>query len=429
MAINRISSYNTGYYDYQASINNIRLAQALSKNTKYIQSSSSNVSPVTGSLKDSIRFMKQYNSSMSDLMSAANALRNSNRSGIMNDFTVSSSDESVATAKEKFNLRDVKELSLDIAQLARAQSNVSDSVKSSDAASGDMNFTVGNRFGSIDVNVSAVNSDGSVKTNIQMIREAASQINAGSQNVRANVVEKDGAVSLELTGTHTGSNNGFYVKGNLGAVAGLDKIQTEAANSIYSVTADGKTQQYESGSNNVSVDFTRIDVQLKSVGKTTIKSDVDSKQVAEAVGNLVNAYNASLKLLNDNYERGTGVDRQLRNLVAGLGPEQSLEKLGITVNKDATLKFDESTLQKSLKENPSLTKDLISGTNGIANKAFNKAVTGMNVNSGSLVNHDIETAQNEVMTSPYHAFNLYSKSGAYTLNNYYALGMMVNYLI
>lgn len=429
MAINRIGSYGTGYYDYQASINNIRLAQALSKNTKYIQSSSSLASPVTGSLKDSIHFMKQYSSSMSDLMSAANALRSSNSSGIMNDLSVSSSDETVATAKEKFNLRDVKELTLDVTQLAQAQTNVSAGVKSSDTAAGDMNFTVGNRLQSVNVNVSATNSDGSSKTNIQMLREAAEQINNGSANVRASIVEKDGIASLELTGTRTGVHNSFQVQGNLGAASGLEKIQTEASNSIYSVTTNGKTQKYESSSNNVSVDFTRIDVKLKGIGKTTIKSDVDSDKVADAVSDLVNAYNSSLKLLNDNYERGAGVDKQLRNLVAGLGPEQSLEKLGITVNKDATLKFDKNILKKSLKEEPSLTKDLISGTSGIANRAFNKAVSGMNVNSSSLINHDIETAQYEAMSSPYHAFNLYSKSGAYTLNNYYALGMMVNYLV
>lgn len=429
MAINRINSYSMGYYDYQASINNIRLTQALSKNSKYIQSSSSVVSPVTGSLKDSIHFMKQYNSSMSDLMSAANALRSSNRSGVMNDLSVSSSDESVATAKEKFQLRDVKELTLDVTQLAQAQTNVSTGVKASDTASGNMNFTVGNSSNSVEVNVSATNSDGSAKTNLQMLQEAASQINNGSANVHANIVQKDGVASLELTGTRTGVYNGFQVSGDLGAAAGLDKVQTEASNSVYSVTTNGKTMQYESSSNEVSIDSTRIAVNLKGVGKTTIRADVDAERAADAVSNLVNAYNSSLKLLNDNYERGTGVDKQLRNLVAGLGSEQSLEKLGITVNKDATLKFDENVLKKSLKEDPSFTKDLLSGTSGIADRAFNKAMTGMNVNSSSLINSDIEAAENEAMNSPYHAFNLYSKSGAYTLNNYYALGMMINYLV
>lgn len=118
-------------------------------------------------------------------------------------------------------------------------------------------------------------------------------------------------------------------------------------NSIYSVTANGKTTTYESYSNDVSVDSTRIGVTLKSTGKTTIRADVDVDKTVSAVEDLVNAYNSSLKVLNDNYERGTGVDRQLRNLVLGLGSEKSLEKLGITVNKDATLKFDKDVLKKA----------------------------------------------------------------------------------
>lgn len=423
MAINGINSYGMGYYNYQSSINNIRLAQALSKNTRYMQSNASLNAPITGSLKSSMTFMKQYNSSMSDLMSTANSLKNANSAGSL---SVTSSDEAVATATKKFGFTGTKDISLDVTQLAQAQTNVSAGVKGSDTASESMNFTVGNGIKSVNVNVSALNNDGTSKTNAQMLKEAADQINNGSANVRANVVEKDGVTSLELTGTYTGVYNGFQVNGELGAAKGLDTVKTEAANSKYSVTIDGKTTDYESYSNDISVDSTRVGVSLKSTGKTTISSGLDFEKTAKGIGNLVDAYNSSLKLLNDNADRGTGVYRQLRNLVGGLGAEKSLEKLGITVNKDATLNFDKSVLQKSMKEEPSLTRDLISRT---ADMAFNKGSAGMRVNSSTLINNDIEAAQSEAMNNPYQAFNMYSKTGAYTLNNYYALGMMMNYLV
>ena len=426
MAINGINSYGMGYYNYQSSINNIRLAQALSKNTRYMQSAASINAPVTGSLKSSMNFMRQYNSSMSDLMSAANSLRSSNSSGVMSTLSVSSSNEAVATATKKFGSGQTKDITLDVTQLAQAQTNVSTGVKGSDAATSDMNFTVGNGIKSVDVNVSALNSDGSSKTNAQMLKEAADQINAGSANVRANVVQKDGVASLELTGTYTGAYNGIDVTGELGAAKGLDTVKTEALDSKYSVTIDGKTTQHESYSNDISVDSTRIGVSLKSTGKTTISSGLDFEKTADGISKLVDAYNSSLKLLNDNYDRGTGVYKQLRNLVGGLGSEKSLEKLGITVNKDATLKFDKSVLQKNMKEHPSLTKDLISSA---ANMAYNKGAAGMRVNSSTLINNDIEAAQADAMNNPYQAFNMYSKTGAYTLNNYYALGMMMNYLV
>ena len=156
---------------------------------------------------------------------------------------------------------------------------------------------------------------------------------------------------------------------------------------------------------------------------------MDSDKIATALSDLVGSYNSSLKLLNDNYDRGTGVDKQLRNLVAGLGSEQSLKQLGITVNKDATLSFDKDAFAKNMKENPSLTRSLISGPGGIADRAFSKGSTGMNVSSSSLINGDLASAQEESITNPMNAFSSYSRSGAYAMNNYAAVGMMLNYLI
>lgn len=429
MGINGINSYGMGFYNYQSSINNIRLTQALSNNSKLSQYASSPVSSVKNSFESSMSFVKKYTSSMSSLLGAASVLKTSNHSGAMKDLAVTSSDESIATAEAKFALRNAQDIQLDVKQLAQAQSNVSNSVKASDMAQADMNFTVNAGMGSVDVKISSANADGTSKTNVQMLREAADKINSSSYaNVKANVIQKDGNVSLELTGKSTGTDSAFFVSGDLGAAAGIDTAKTTASNALYSVTTNGKTTNYESSRNDVTVDFTRIGVNLKGVGKTTIKADVDVEKLSSAVSDLVDSYNASLKLLNDNYDRGTGVEKQLRNLVAGLGSEQSLEKLGITVNKDATLNFDKTVLAKSMKEDPKLTKNLISGPGGLADKAFNKATNGINTNSSSLINGDIESMKADSISSPYNVFSMYSRSGAYTMSNYYAVGMMMNYL-
>lgn len=433
MAINGVNSY-MGYYNYQSSINNFRLTQALSKNQRFMEA----ISPVSKvssnsyrntSLTSSMAFVKNYSSSMSDLMKTANALKSSNQNGAMGDLVVSSSDSSVASATEKLTVRNAQQMDLDVKQLAAAQMNVSEGVKASDKAQSDMDFTVGNSINSVNVKVSAANADGTSKTNAQMLKEAADQINSGSSNVKASVVQKDGVASLQLEGKYTGAANTFDVSGNLGAAAGADKVKTEAANSKYSITTGGKTTQHESYSNDVYADSYRIGIELKGVGKATVKADVDSDKIATALSDLVGSYNSSLKLLNDNYDRGTGVDKQLRNLVQGLGSEQSLKQLGITVNKDATLKFDKDTFAKNMKDNPSLTKSLISGPGGIADKAFNKGSSGLNVRSSSLINGDLMSAQEESITNPMNAFSSYSRSGAYAMNNYAAVGMMLNYLV
>ncbi len=295
-----------GYYNYQSTVNNIRLTQALSRNPK-IQSYFKPSSYENHSLSSSMSFVKKYTSSMSELMSAANELRDVNRTNVLNDMKVSSSNESVATAVEKYGVKTPQELELDVTQIARAQSNVSEGVKGSDAAQSDMNFTVQTGGNSVNVQVSAWNSDGTSKTNAQMLKEAADKINQGEANVTANVVTKDGNVSLELVGKSTGRAQSFSVNGNLGAAQGLDKVSTESADAKYSMTVDGKTTHHESSTNEVTVNSSKIGVTLKDVGKTTIKADVDADKVASAVGNLVDKYNSSLKLLNDNYGRGSGV--------------------------------------------------------------------------------------------------------------------------
>lgn len=433
MAINGLNSH-MGYYNYQASINNFRLTQALSNNQRFMQA----ITPVSRvssnsyrntSLTSSMAFVKNYSSSMSNLMSSANALKGSNQKGVMNDMVVSSSDEAVAAATEKLPVRNKQSVDLEVQQLASAQVNVSQGVKASEKAASDMNFTVGNAASSMNVQVSALNSDGTAKTNAQMLSEAAGQINRGSSNVKASVVQKDGVASLQLEGRYTGAANTFSVNGELGAAAGADTVETEAADSKYSMTVGGKTTQRQSYSNNISLDSMRIGVELKGVGKTTINADVDSEKVASALGDLVNSYNSSLKLLNDNYDRGTGVDKQLRNLVAGLGSEKSLNQLGITVNKDATLNFDKSVFAKNMKDNPSLTRSLITGPGGIADSAFNKGNAGLNTRSSSLIDGDLTNAQNEYITNPYNSFSSFSRSSAYALNNYVAVGMMLNYLV
>lgn len=434
MAINGINSYSMGFYSYQASLNNFRLSQALANNPRLNQSvSSSRYSSAysqNSAMKSNVGFVKEYSSSMTDLMSAANALKNSNKNGVMNDLAVTSSNEKVAVATEKLPARDAKEISIDVQQIAQAQVNVSDGVKASAKAESDMNFTVGDSTKSVNVQVSTLNRNGSTKTNVEMLTEAANQINYSDSNVKASVVQKDGVASLQLETKATGAGNTFSVSGELGAAAGAENVKTESANAKYSVTTDGRTNQYESNTNDVSVDYTRIGVTLKGVGQTTIKSDIDTDKVASAVGDLVNAYNSSLKFLNNNYDRGTGIDRQLRNLVNGLGSEQSLKQLGISVNKDATLSFDKAVFAKNMKEDPSLTRSLLSGGNGIADRAFTKASSGLNMNANSLMNgSSYANSASNSLTNQYNVFSMYSKTGVHAMNNYAAVGMMLNYLI
>lgn len=444
MAISGIGSYGlNSLYSYQSSINSLRLTQALSNNPRlnqsYSSTSTSSVISRKAAMNANVSFVKDYSSTMSDLMNAANELRSSNKNGAMSDLAITSSDNSIATASGKLLVKNDKEYELSVEQIAQAQVNVSDGVKGSEYAKSAMNFTVGDGKNSVNVRVGTTKANGGSRTNAQMLQEAADQINKSKVGVTASVVQKDGVASLQLEGKSTGEGKDFTVSGELGAAAGADNVKTEAANAKYSVTVDGRTTEYESDKNNVSIGYYGVDVELKKAGEATLKAGVNSGNVASALGDLVDAYNSSLRFLNDNYDKGTGVGRQLRNMITGIGSEQSLKQLGITVNKDATLSFSKSTFEKNMQKDPSLTKSLVSGMGGIADRMFNKASSAMNVSSRSLINgsgsdtfsgsSSGSSSSMSAATNPYSVLGMYSKSGAYNMSNYYAVGMMMNYLI
>lgn len=421
------------YYNSQGIYNQYRLQQALMKNTRY-QSAIQPVQPANkvsnSSLSSSVDYLKEYNSTMADLMSAGNSLRSSNRSSVMSDLEVTSSDSKVALATEKFQVRSPKELELEVTQLAQAQQNVSTGVAASQTAAADMNFSITqNVGGTSSISVSAANEDGSMKTNRQMLSEAADQINSLGLNVQASVEEKDGVASLRIAGKDTGSGSGFQVSGELGAAAGLNQVESAAQDAKYTVKDGDNVRFYTWANNQVSLDLGRIGVDLKSTGKTTISAAPNSDKIASAVEDLVDNYNDTLKLLNDNADRGSGTVRQLRNMVMGLGSEKSLESVGIHTNKDGTLKLDKEALKTSLKKNPDLTRDILGGAYGIGEKAFSKGSSAITANAASLINYDLSEQRAESVSDPFNFMNAYSRSGAYSSNNYYALGMMMNYLV
>ena len=92
------------------------------------------------------------------------------------------------------------------------------------------------------------------------------------------------------------------------------------------------------------------------------------------------------------------------------------------------MKVNAETLAEKLKKDPTLTREIISGANGMAARAYGKATSALEANSVSLINNDLKSAEIDNMTNEYNFLNMFARSGAYNMNNYYALGLMVNYL-
>lgn len=438
MSIERIGSTGNSYNRYQLSLGQLKAAGNTQFRYMENQQAVQPVSPMGGLNRvetadgsSSMSFLKSYSSTMADLAQSSNALRQSNRAGVVNDLEVKSSDNSVAAASERYKARSSKEIDLQVIQLASVQVNTSEAVSSSAQAGEDISFSISNSQGkSVEVKVSRYGEDGTSKTNDQLFKEAAAQINSQSEvGVKAYAQEKDGTVSLRLESVKTGKDNGFQVSGDTGAADSLERVTKAAQNAVYSVTDKGTTTTRESSVNEAVIDNGRIGIAFHDTGKAIISAQVSDEKIVSAVKNFTNSYNKALELLQDNTDRGASVPKQLGALTGRLASGQSLEQLGINGKEDGTLVLDEETLKKNLKESPNLTKERLSGSDGIGQKGFQAASEAMKANAYGLIGNDLEDMQKNLLNDSYNFMNVYSQTGAYNMNNYNALGLMINYLV
>lgn len=437
MSIYGVSGYNS--YSYQNTLNMLKLS-SLSQTNK---SSSSAVNPIekvskttskTSAYSDLNKFLKDYQSELTSLESAASKLQGSSKSNIFTDLEAASTDSSVATAKGVYGLKAGTDISLDVQATAQAQKNASVSHYSQEQvkAGADIELDIGTSTGSFKISVSSQNENGTQKTYNQMYQEAAKQINANSKSgVKASVENVDGKVSLVIASKDTGESKGFTVSGNAGAAEGIAEASVKAQDAVYTVTQDGSSQTLTSESNTVSLDYGRMEVELKGEGETNIYTGIDTDKVASAVEDLVKSYNSVTNLLSENSGRGTGAASHLSSFNRGMADDKTLNALGISRNKDGDLELDKDKLVKALEEDYEGTKSLISGQFGIAEKAAQRADRALAEPVQRIANNDLTSAvskTDDYSSIDFKAFSNFVKSSPYSLGNYYTVGLMLNTL-
>ncbi len=422
-------------YNYQNSINQLRISQAISKNPEYeslfnkVDSWSQKSSKNSAHRSSSLSFLQDYSAKMGDVMQAANTLKDSNSAGVGKSLSALNSDDTVAGISKNYTLRQKDSFTLNVFQLAAGQKNVSNGVKTMDAAKDDMKFSISSRNGSFDFSINAKKTDGTSKSNLAMLQEAASAINKSGVGLTASVTQtKEGLASLDVTDKETGTGATFEVSGQLGAAEGLQNVNREAVDARYSVTKNGVTTDYTFKSNDVELNYGQLQATLKGIGETEVTVASDPDKMVSAVSGLVDSYNKAAGFLESNTLHGSGVSRQLHSFERSVASDYVMDRLGISVSESGRLVFNEETLKTSLTEEPELTRELISGSHGLAETLYDRAASAMNANSASLINNDLQEMDNSFISNPYEYMNLYNRSGAYTMNNYSAVGLMMDYL-
>lgn len=165
-------------------------------------------------------------------------------------------------------------------------------------------------------------------------------------------------------------------------------------------------------------------------GTTSDPTQENIDKTAEAVSKLAEQFNSTLKLMNDNAERGPGVGRQVGRMVQSPTSERSMELIGITTQKDGSLKVDTEKLKTALKENPDIVRDVVGGSYGMAQGISRDSTNGLNQSPASLIGNDLAAMKQQQQTlGSFKEMSAYSKSGAYNMMNLNSVGVLMNIMI
>lgn len=442
MAVNKVNGYNNYLYQNSLNLYQITSASSAANRVSAIQkvsalNSSSSSSSVQYYASSTDSFLRTYESELTNLESAASKLMLSSKSNVFTDYEAGSSDEAVATVSSSYRLDTNLDMELDVQSTAQAQKNVSASHYAFERvqSGADMEFEVQNASGaSVHVSVSSTNADGKARGYKEMYEEAAAKINADSSlGVRASVQSKEGKVSLVLAAKNSGEANGFTISGKTGSADGLEQASVNAQDAVYTVTENGESKTYQSSSNHISFGYGKIEVELKGAGKTELYTGVDEDKIVSAVKDLVKSYNSVTKLLEENSSRGYGAASQLASFNRGMADSKTLAKLGINYDKNGDLTLDEDKLKSALETDFETTMNLIGGQFGIAERASAKADSALSDSVQHIVSNDLNSGssdsawnQGNSQMSSYSLMNRFAHSGAYSMSNLYAVGMLLN---
>ena len=242
-------------------------------------------------------------------------------------------------------------------------------------------FTVGT--GSNMETVSVVVTDGSYS-----ISKFVSDFNAASSKAEASLIntgtETSPAYKIVISGTYEGTEKGTIARTTLGASLTdlIPASESVAANSVIAISGIGTITR---GTNSISDVIPGVTINLASAGTATIKIAEDVATTTAKLQDFVTAYNDIVKYIAENNQvtrdetgsevknvfaplAGTRTDdnviqalRQNLSSTAASGGTliRVFSDIGITTERDGTIKFDTSKLQTSLSSEPSSVNDII----------------------------------------------------------------------
>jgi flagellar hook-associated protein 2 len=239
--------------------------------------------------------------------------------------------------------------------------------------------------------VSVVVTDGSYT-----VSQFVTDFNAASTKAEASLVnvgtESSPSYKIVISGSYEGTEKGTIARTALGA--SLTNLTTysesAAANSVLSISGIGSITR---STNSVSDVIPGVTLNLASAGTATVKIAEDSATTTAKIQDFVTAFNDIVKFINENNqvvreESGSEVKNIFAPLASTRTDDSAIQALraqissttasggslirvfsdiGITTQRDGTIKFDTTKLQQSLSSEPGSVNSIIqSFADGVA---------------------------------------------------------------
>lgn len=294
-------------------------------------------------------------------------------------FTAKSADETVATATAKSGVAATKYTLTNIT-LASAEQ-----VRKTETALG---IPSGTGSGTLSIKVGSGDSVDVSVNNGASLTDIAKAINSSKAGVTASVINDSTAKHLVITAKESGANNTISITGSTGwegfnfrpssASADTNSWVSQQAATSASVDVNGLTITSQSNTISDAVSGLTINLLKASSAGTTINVTQDNtSSITSALNAFVTAYNtaaSSMKSMGA-YNATTKVagalqgDAVLRSAQAqvsrlvttkyGSGELQTLSDLGISLQKDGTLKLDSTKLNKAIEADFSAVTNMV----------------------------------------------------------------------
>ena len=232
-------------------------------------------------------------------------------------------------------------------------------------------FTVGNGAGAQSV--------GLIVTSTTTLADAVTQFNSKSTSAQASLVNTGTAdapsYAFVVNSTKQGVDDGKILVSNGAAIGAFATTTSQATNAQFSVS--GISGTITRPTNTVTDVIQGVSVSVNGTGSSTLTVGNDTTQTSAALQDFVDAYNAVASYVHDNNaitQDGSGDNRKLifgtlsgtqlddtlisalRSSISGSSISgntvNTLADLGITTQRDGSLKLDSAVLQTALDSNP-----------------------------------------------------------------------------